>query len=533
MSAGSLKVKIFDAKGTNLIPVAKSTVTVGSSSHCDVVLEHPSIQGEHVRAWLEGGRIWIQDLGTTGGTFLNGIRLPGLKPMLVRDLDVLKLGECPATLGLEANLVRAPVVKAHAPVEEVTLTDIKPSPPKDAELEKRREELAKVSRELAELKLQLQMGRLEKSSTEELRKEINGLREELRQLGEQRDKTADAIKRLDNERHKKISAVEAEIVDMKLKAERDIRDMRDSQGRKLGHWKVDAVAELNRRVHAINKQKQKSWATRPLSQDMIFEWESEMNLMFRRVLLEELAHGDSAPENTHTAISKPDVAEPPALVVAKSTTSASAANTSASTSATSTSARRKSKVRITADPFANRTVMIGAAIVCLLALGWLVKPYIGRSAVRNIASQPGVQTKPVPAPAVPRYQPRQTRVFKSTYTENVLYTENYTDTEMNADFRQRWMADFAKAARADNIDDKIISAVASKELQLIQDLQRLRDAIQPQQEAQGIVQMKAREAAFKKDLLTLLKTPQQVEKYQRLKRGFLTRNQAALARQTR
>src|SRR5687768_17438983 len=122
MSTGSLKVKIFDGKGTHVVPVAKSTVTVGSASHCDVVLEHASIQAEHVRAWLEGGRIWIQDLGTTGGTFLNGIRLPGLKPMLVRDLDVLKLGECPATVGMEANLVRAPIVKAARPMEETTQT---------------------------------------------------------------------------------------------------------------------------------------------------------------------------------------------------------------------------------------------------------------------------------------------------------------------------------------------------------------------------------------------------------------------------
>ncbi len=110
MSSVTLKIKIFDAKGTQVIPTAKSTATVGSAEHCDVVFDHPTVANEHARAWCEGGRIWVQDLGSPGGTTLNGIRLPPLKPMLVRELDIVKLGECSSTMGLEPNLVRAPVV---------------------------------------------------------------------------------------------------------------------------------------------------------------------------------------------------------------------------------------------------------------------------------------------------------------------------------------------------------------------------------------------------------------------------------------
>ncbi|HMN68562.1 MAG TPA: FHA domain-containing protein, partial [Bdellovibrionales bacterium] len=124
MSNGTLRVKIFDVAGTQRLPVSKPSATVGSAPHCDVVLNHPSVQGEHLRAWSEGGRIWVQDLGGGTGTTINGIRLPPLKPMLVRDLDVLKLAECPATLGFETNMVRAPVVQT-VDLSEITATDIK------------------------------------------------------------------------------------------------------------------------------------------------------------------------------------------------------------------------------------------------------------------------------------------------------------------------------------------------------------------------------------------------------------------------
>ncbi|MBX3022972.1 MAG: FHA domain-containing protein [Bdellovibrionales bacterium] len=532
MSAGSLKVKIFEAKGTNVVPVAKSTVTVGSHSHCDVVLEHATVQEEHVRAWLEGGRIWIQDLGTTAGTFLNGIRLPPLKPMLVRDLDVLKLGDCPATLGLEANLVRAPVVKTQAPVEqENTLTDIKPLTAKDPELEKRRDELAKVSRELAELKLQLQMGRMEKSSTEEMRKQINGLRDELRQLTEQREKMNETLKRLSDEKHAKISSTESEIIEMKLKAERDIKDMRDAQGRKLGHWKVDAVADLNRQLHAITVQKQKSWQTRPLSQDMIFEWEGDLNLMFRRVLLEENVHPAQHVDHTATVpLTRENGERPPPL---STKTKGGATGTGVTASATRSKSKRR---KHSEDINWSRMGLVAIALAFMGIVGWVAKPYIGRSAVRGIASAPQkVPTARTPQAQAPaRFAPKQNRTYKKSYTENVLYTENYTDTEMNREFRSRWLADLAKAARTDwKVDEKTVMSLASKEQQLIADLLRLREGIQVQRETEGIAQMRARENAFSQELLTLLKSPQLVDKYMRLKRSFFTKNQQSPSRQSR
>ena len=195
----SLKIKIFDSKGTQVLQVAKSSLTIGSAPHCDVVLVHPSVGAEHARAWLEGGRIWIQDLATPSGTTLNDIRLPSLKPMLLRDLDVLRLGESEATLGLEPLLVRAPVVKSQASLIPEAAGEAKAAPKdqaRDMEAEKRREELRALGRELADLRLQLQMGRLEKNSTEEMNHHLKNLRVEIKTVQEQKQKWSETLRQM-------------------------------------------------------------------------------------------------------------------------------------------------------------------------------------------------------------------------------------------------------------------------------------------------------------------------------------------------
>lgn len=371
MSTGTLKIKVHDADEARVVPVAKSTATVGAGRHCDVVIAHESVEPEHARAWIDGGRLWIQDLGTTGGTYLNGIRLPPLKPMLVRENDLLKLGDSEATLSLEAvadRLVRAPVVKKS--VTEVTATDVRTMTGirDGGDLDRRREELAKVSRELAEIKLQLQMAKLEKNSTDELRKTINGLREDVRQLGDQRDKLNDTLKKLDDERHRKISSTEADVVDMKMKAEKEMRDMRDAYGRKLEHWKVDAIADLNKQVHRLTALKQKEWT---LGAGQVADLENEMNQIFRRVLLEEEIPAAAVPEISMAKIKTP-VPETP-----------------------QTKARPQMRPSMVSTMNWNRVGMVLAAVVALTVLALVARPYVRKASPRGLATVP--ETTPPPA----------------------------------------------------------------------------------------------------------------------------------------
>ncbi|WMS86870.1 FHA domain-containing protein [Pleionea litopenaei] len=54
----------------------KSSVTIGRSPECDIHLEDPSVSFQHAQLSIEnlsddGGEIWIEDINSTNGTFVN------------------------------------------------------------------------------------------------------------------------------------------------------------------------------------------------------------------------------------------------------------------------------------------------------------------------------------------------------------------------------------------------------------------------------------------------------------------------------
>jgi len=541
MSSAALKIKIFDAKGTHLVPVSKSTATVGSAKHCDVVLEHSSVQPEHVRAWCEGGRIWVQDLGTTAGTSMNGIRLPPLKPMLVRELDVLKLGECPATMGFEPNLVRAPVVKPQ-PVIEFTATDIKPIVPSDAEAGSRHGENERTARELAELKLQLQMARLEKDSGEDLRKELAAAQEEVARLTAEKQKLKESFNHFEGDKKNFKKQLENEVAELKLKALRELKEQHQEDVRKFETWKNDAVAALTAGLRALSDQKVKSWNTRPLSKDMIFEWEGDLNHLFRRVLLNEKKKEDLPPpvqsraEVTNTNIR--------ALPPEATSSSVRAAQTSSRMNV-----RKKSRRQLAGEGFWQRLAIGGFLLAVVLFAAWFASSHWKKEGARSMASE--IETS-VPAPravaappavaaipaqaakAKPVVETGQTRTFKKSYTDNVLYTTNYLEAELNGDFRATWLKDLTRAAQKEwKLDGKAINLIAGKEMALIQDLKRIKSSVPRDQQSKALAQMRQRESQFMRELQGHLGRNVTTDKFMRLKRTFYTRNQVYLTRENR
>ncbi|MGQ0591264.1 MAG: FHA domain-containing protein [Gammaproteobacteria bacterium] len=52
-------------------------VTIGRDPHCDHTIDSPLVSREHARLIGEGGAIYVEDLKSTNGTFVNGQRLTG------------------------------------------------------------------------------------------------------------------------------------------------------------------------------------------------------------------------------------------------------------------------------------------------------------------------------------------------------------------------------------------------------------------------------------------------------------------------
>lgn len=80
----------------------RQSVTVGRAPDCDLVLSHPTVSQHHARISISGPQRVIEDLGSTNGTFVNGMRLARGESRVLTASDVIQLGPVRLHLGAEA-----------------------------------------------------------------------------------------------------------------------------------------------------------------------------------------------------------------------------------------------------------------------------------------------------------------------------------------------------------------------------------------------------------------------------------------------
>ena len=66
-------------------------VTMGRDPNSAIVINHPQISRQHARMVRQGNAMVLEDLGSTNGTFVNGMRLKA--PHTLEDGDVIGLGD--------------------------------------------------------------------------------------------------------------------------------------------------------------------------------------------------------------------------------------------------------------------------------------------------------------------------------------------------------------------------------------------------------------------------------------------------------
>ncbi|WP_435007687.1 FHA domain-containing protein [Tundrisphaera lichenicola] len=89
ISGASILGKVDPSVGRVLTPGGADLI-IGRAPECGKVVDEPSVSGRHARLSRAGGRVTIEDLNSSNGTFVNGRRIES--PTTVEPGDVIGLG---------------------------------------------------------------------------------------------------------------------------------------------------------------------------------------------------------------------------------------------------------------------------------------------------------------------------------------------------------------------------------------------------------------------------------------------------------
>ena len=79
------------------VQVTKDRTTLGRRPYNDIVIDNLAVSGEHAVLQLVSGSVFIEDLNSTSGTFLNGVTVRG--KLRVKPGQVLQV--CDLTIDLQ------------------------------------------------------------------------------------------------------------------------------------------------------------------------------------------------------------------------------------------------------------------------------------------------------------------------------------------------------------------------------------------------------------------------------------------------
>ena len=108
-------------------------LTLGRDPGSDIVINDPQVSRQHARITCQGELILIEDLGSTNGTFVNGMRLTG--PHTLANGDVISLGDAAtltyygAGIATTEPLAGQPTVSSAPPSYGPPPPTFEPAPP--------------------------------------------------------------------------------------------------------------------------------------------------------------------------------------------------------------------------------------------------------------------------------------------------------------------------------------------------------------------------------------------------------------------
>ncbi len=94
----SLKFASGRLRGSEIALKENGPIVIGRSKGLDIVLDEANVSGKHARLTVSGNDVTLEDLGSTGGTFVNGEKLK--QPRVLREGDRIMIGSSMISLAV-------------------------------------------------------------------------------------------------------------------------------------------------------------------------------------------------------------------------------------------------------------------------------------------------------------------------------------------------------------------------------------------------------------------------------------------------
>lgn len=97
-------------------PIPDRPLVIGRDPDCDIVIAHEGVSRRHAAVWMEGEVLWIEDLKSSNGVFVNDVR--------VEDKSELRVGQRVRLGALDALRVRPRSVLSRTANKVLVVVDV-------------------------------------------------------------------------------------------------------------------------------------------------------------------------------------------------------------------------------------------------------------------------------------------------------------------------------------------------------------------------------------------------------------------------
>ncbi len=95
------KIHLVNGSDHDTVEIKEKKIIIGRKAEHTISINDTSISRDHLQITIEKDAVIIEDMGSSNGSFLNGVPLVGFQPTPYLEGQPIILGKCPINIFIE------------------------------------------------------------------------------------------------------------------------------------------------------------------------------------------------------------------------------------------------------------------------------------------------------------------------------------------------------------------------------------------------------------------------------------------------